>query len=132
MGGQSAARKVRNEWPAQVAELAGAWRHDGGDGDDDVEFSDITRVGIAKSSASAKRRKQLDTFVSLVTVLPFADKSAHAAATIRAKLEKRGEPIGPLDNLIAGTATANNATIVTRNVDEFSRVRGLRVANWYR
>lgn len=101
----------------------------------DVAISAVSlfelEVGIQKSSASAKRRKQLDTLVGLVTVLPFGAQEARAAATIRAKLEKRGTPIGPLDNLIAGTAAVHGATIVTRNVDEFSRVRGVRVANWF-
>jgi tRNA(fMet)-specific endonuclease VapC len=101
----------------------------------DVAISTVTlfelEVGIAKSRASAKRRAQLDTLVDLVTLLPFGATEAHAAASIRAKLEKRGRPIGPLDNLIAGTASAHGATIVTRNVEEFSRVKSLRIANWY-
>lgn len=100
----------------------------------DVAISAVTlfelEVGIQKSSAAAKRRKQLDTLIAFVAVLPFGSQEARAAATIRAKLDKRGTPIGPLDNLIAGTAAVHGATIVTRNVDEFSRVRGVRVANW--
>lgn len=101
----------------------------------DVALSAVTlfelEVGINKSAASRKRRSQLDTLVDLVTVIPFGVKEAHAAASIRAALEKKGKPIGPLDNLIAGTASAHGATIVTRNVAEFSRIRNLRVANWF-
>jgi tRNA(fMet)-specific endonuclease VapC len=100
-----------------------------------VGISTITlfelEVGIATSRSGAKRRKQLDAFTTMVSILPFADREAHAAAAIRAALEKAGKPIGPLDTLIAGTASAHGATIVTRNVDEFARVRGLRIANWY-
>lgn len=58
---------------------------------------------------------------------------AHAliAATIRAQLEQQGTPIGSLDILLAGTAVALNATLVTHNVNEFSRVAGLAIADWY-
>ena len=41
-----------------------------------------------------------------------------------------GTPIGFYDTLIAGHALALDATLVTNNVDEFSRVDGLRVENW--
>jgi len=88
-------------------------------------------VGIAKSSAAKKRRKQLGELVDLVNLLPFGDAEARAAAALRAALEKRGKPIGPIDTLIAGTAVANRATLVTHNTSEFSRVSGLKVVDWY-
>jgi tRNA(fMet)-specific endonuclease VapC len=40
-------------------------------------------------------------------------------------------PIGPFDTLIAGIAVATNATLVTHNLREFSRVSGLKVVDWY-
>jgi tRNA(fMet)-specific endonuclease VapC len=36
-----------------------------------------------------------------------------------------------MDTLIAGTALAHRATLVTRNMGEFSRVEGLQVEDWY-
>lgn len=88
-------------------------------------------VGVAKSSASLRRRKQVETLVSSVRILPFSDAESRAAAVVRAELERAGTPIGPLDNLIAGTARAHAATLVTRNVNEFRRVSELRVESWY-
>ncbi len=88
-------------------------------------------VGIAKSKAARKRRRQLAEFVSVVNLLPFGKKDAEAAAAIRADLEQQGIPIGPLDNLIAGTALANRASLVTHNTREFSRVKGLMVEDWF-
>ena len=88
-------------------------------------------VGLGKSHAPAKRRKQLQTLVSLVTILPFGTQEAESAAKIRISLEKLGTPIGPLDNLIAGTAMANKCTLVTHNSKEFKRIRGLNVVDWY-
>jgi len=46
------------------------------------------------------------------------------------ELERRGLVIGPLDLMIAGTAMSREAVLVTSNTREFSRVRGLRLADW--
>ena len=88
-------------------------------------------TGIAKSSNPAKRRAQLDRLLQVVNVLPLGVAEAKAAALARATLEGTGEPIGPIDTLIAGVALANRCTLVTRNVREFARVPGLAVVNWY-
>lgn len=89
------------------------------------------QVGIAKSTSPAKRTQQLQQLLSRVNLVPFDRDSAVAAATIRAQLEQQGTPIGPLDVLIAGTALAFQATLVTHNVKEFSRVSGVAIADWY-
>ncbi len=88
-------------------------------------------TGIAKSPSPAKRRKQLDDFLSAVNLLPFAEKEAKAAADIRVELEKKGNPVGPLDILIAATAMGSGSILITHNTSEFSRVPGLRMEDWY-
>lgn len=88
-------------------------------------------VGIAKSSKPQTRQQQLETLISRIIILPFAKKEAEAAAAIRAKLEKSGTPIGPYDTLIAGIALSSNATLVTHNTKEFSRVEGINIEDWY-
>ena len=88
-------------------------------------------VGIAKSTSPRKRLGQLEELTAVVQTLPFGVAEAHASAAIRSNLEKKGTPIGPYDVLIAGTAKASNATLVTRNTREFERVRGLVLENWY-
>jgi tRNA(fMet)-specific endonuclease VapC len=88
-------------------------------------------VGTAKSNRPEKRKKQLETLISRITVFPFALKEAKVAAKIRTELESRGTPIGPLDNLIAGTAICHNAVLVSRNTKEFNRIESLCVENWY-
>ncbi len=88
-------------------------------------------VGIAKSNDSKKREEQLSKFLSHVQIVDFSENEAKASAKIRAKLEKNGTPIGPIDTLIAGCAKANNLTLVTRNIEEFKRVEGLSLQNWF-
>jgi len=89
------------------------------------------QVGIAKSSSPTKRTKQLAELTSVVQVLPFHQQEAKAAAGIRARLERQGTPIGAYDTLIAGTALAHGAILVTSNTREFARIDHLRVEDWY-
>jgi tRNA(fMet)-specific endonuclease VapC len=89
------------------------------------------QTGIAKSTSPQKRRRQLDELLSNVTLLSFGRQEADHAAEIRASLEIAGMPIGPYDILIAATASANNATLVTHNTKEFGRIAGLDIIDWY-
>jgi tRNA(fMet)-specific endonuclease VapC len=88
-------------------------------------------AGVLKSQNPAQRRKQLTRLVDACRVLPFDDECAAAAARIQVDLERQGKKIGPMDKLIAATALANGATLVTRNTREYSRVAGLRLENWF-
>ncbi|WP_205737530.1 type II toxin-antitoxin system VapC family toxin [Halomonas campaniensis] len=88
-------------------------------------------LGIAKSAAPKKRAMQLDKLIDTVQILGFSTPEAKASAQIRATLEKQGTPIGPYDTLIAGTALANQGTLVTHNTGEFERIKKLAVEDWY-
>ena len=88
-------------------------------------------VGIAKSTSPQKRRQQLDLLVKQVNCLPFDVKEARAAARIRVALEQKGRPIGHYDTLIAASALAHGATLITHNIREFGRVDGLLLEDWF-
>ena len=100
----------------------------------DVAISSITlaelRFGVAKSRQVESNGVALDQFLLPLEILPFDEGAADVYGRIRAVLETRGTPIGPLDTLIASHAVAVKAGVVTNNVREFSRVAGLRVENW--
>jgi tRNA(fMet)-specific endonuclease VapC len=88
-------------------------------------------VGIAKSISPRKRRNQLQNFIPVVNILPFGLDEAKSAASIRVKLEKKGISIGPYDILIAAVTLSNKSVLVTHNTDEFSRIEGLQLEDWY-
>ena len=88
-------------------------------------------VGLERSPTAQRRRRQFEALLSVIHVLPFGPAEARAAARVRAVLEGKGTPIGPLDTLIAGTALHHRATLVTHNVEEFARVDGLVVEDWF-
>jgi tRNA(fMet)-specific endonuclease VapC len=84
--------------------------------------------GAFRSERSAKALRDVDQLA--FTVLDFGPEDARLAGNIRYLIAKAGQPIGPMDVLIAGQALARDLTLVTRNTREFGRVEGLRVENW--
>jgi tRNA(fMet)-specific endonuclease VapC len=87
-------------------------------------------VGATKSDSPHKTLRAVENFLRPITILPFLSDDAAAYATVRAKLERAGTPIGPLDTLIAAHAVGRKLVLVTNNQREFSRVSGLRMENW--
>jgi len=81
-------------------------------------------------AASSRRRTVVSALLALLAQIPFDHEAAREAARIRLDLETRGLVIGPLDLLIAGTAVSRGAVLATNNTREFSRFRGLRLADW--
>jgi tRNA(fMet)-specific endonuclease VapC len=88
-------------------------------------------VGVLGSQNAKRRQSQYEQFLSVIEVVPFDSAISRRSAELRHALERRGESIGPLDTLIAGTALARGAALVTRNVKEFGRIAGLEVVNWH-
>ena len=64
--------------------------------------------------------------------LPWEQEAEEAVAygQLREQLAREGTPIGPNDLLIAATARANGATLVTHNTAEFARVPSLAIEDW--
>ena len=87
------------------------------------------RYGCARKG-SPRLLRRVEEFLSEVPVLPFDVPADREYGGIRAELETDGRPIGSNDLLIAAHARTLDATVVTANVGEFRRVRGLKVENW--
>ena len=101
---------------------------------DDICISAITYAelahGVEKSQAREKNRIALTVFLSEIQIVPFDDFAAQAYGVIKADLQNKGMPMGPLDTLIASHAKALNLTLVTNNTKEFARVAGLELEDW--
>ena len=85
--------------------------------------------GVAKSG-SARNREALEMFLAPLEILPFDAHAVWTYGELRADLERRGQPIGALDTMIAAHALSLHAVLVTNNTREFSRVEGLQLDNW--
>lgn len=101
---------------------------------EEIAISELVRgellYGVAKSQQIEKNRALLEKFLTPYHLLPFAGDTAVHYADIRLKLERQGTIIGPNDLIIAATARAYGAVLVTNNTSEFARVEGLMVEDW--
>ena len=86
--------------------------------------------GMKHSSDPVKNEQALLRFLAPLSVLPFGAAAASEYGEIRAYLQSRGTPIGPLDMLIAAHARVEGMTLVTNNMREFERVPELDLENW--
>lgn len=86
--------------------------------------------GALHSGAVERHLAVVAEFVAPITILPFTPASARRSSQVRQELAAIGTPIGPLDTLIAGHALEHDLTLVTGNIDEFSRVHALVAESW--
>jgi len=100
----------------------------------DLKVSAVTvfelEYGILRSQRREFLRRVVRAFLENVEVLDWTAAAASEAGAVRAELTTVGSPIGAYDLLIAGHVRSLNATLVTNNSREFSRVSGLRLADW--
>lgn len=94
-----------------------------------ITYSELL-YGVYKSKNVGKNLLALTMFLSNITILPYDENSSIDYGMLRSKLEKEGQPIGPLDMLIAAHAKASKSILVTNNIKEFSRIKDLVVENW--
>jgi tRNA(fMet)-specific endonuclease VapC len=99
-----------------------------------VGISSITlgelAFGAAKSGRRDESRAALAEFLLALEIASFDGDAASSYGQLRASLEKRGSPIGPLDTLIGAHAAALDVVLVTHNTREFGRIDTLRLEDW--
>ncbi len=86
--------------------------------------------GAMKSSQPTTALDRLHELVRLLPALPLPETAGETYGALRAHLETKGEMIGNNDLWIAAHALASKLTLVTNNLREFQRVRGLEIENW--
>ena len=100
---------------------------------DSCAISSITAAEL-QYGARKRNNKQLTqkvkAFCDLVEIIPWDEDAAKAYAKLRVELETSGTPIGNMDMLIAASALARKAVLVTNNTEHFSRVKDLKLDNW--
>jgi tRNA(fMet)-specific endonuclease VapC len=90
------------------------------------------RYGAEKSTRPRENHARLDVLFGEIAALSFDAEAAAAYGRIRATLERTGIVIGPYDLQIAAHGVSLGLVVVTDNVREFRRVKGLKVENWRR
>ena len=118
---------MKNKYPGLVEKLLNS-------DPSGIAVSSITvyelEYGAARSKWPEKNRNHVKLFLAPFTIIPFDSNDAIIAGEVRHLLEKAGTPIGPYDLQIAAQGLAREATVVTHNTGEFSRVPNLRITDW--
>jgi tRNA(fMet)-specific endonuclease VapC len=86
--------------------------------------------GVQISSRKKKNRAAVDSLARHLTVVDWSRDAAEHYADIRADLKKSGQLIGSNDLMIAAHARSLGAIVVTNNVKDFRRIKGLKLENW--
>lgn len=101
---------------------------------DDLGLSTVVlaelRYGADKSQRPARNHARIDVLVQEIPCLDFDETAAATFGRLRTALEAQGNPIGPYDMMIAAQALSRGLVLVTDNLRELGRVRGLQVENW--
>ena len=96
----------------------------------------MSSITAAELQYGAKKRnnraltQKVQSLCNLMTIIPWNEEAASAYAKLRVELEISGTPIGNMDMLIAASAVAEDATLVTNNVEHFSKIASLKIENW--
>ena len=87
------------------------------------------RYGIEKKGSDVLTAR-VEALLDQIQVAALDRDADRHYGRIRAQLEREGKTIGANDLMIAAHALAQDAVLVTGNVDEFKRVNGLKIENW--
>lgn len=87
--------------------------------------------GAEKSQAPERNLAVVEGYVSRLEVLDYDGQAAIHSGQIRAELARKGSPVGPYDQMIAGHARSRGLIVVTNNRREFERIPGIRTEDWY-
>ena len=100
----------------------------------EIKISSVVKgellLGAFKSRTREKTTEKVERFLKPFEIVDFTDKMSYDYADIRKDLEFVGTPIGANDLLIAAAVLYEKATLITHNVDEFSRINGLKIEDW--
>ena len=88
-------------------------------------------LGTIGRKAAPRHTALVEAFIArLSDVLPWGRAAAEESMRVRKDLTARGVPIGGNDTMIAGHALATNCVLITNNMREFARVKGLQAEDW--
>ncbi len=87
--------------------------------------------GAWKSKYREKNLAQLQRIAELFQIIEISKGVTETFGFLRASLELQGNKVADLDLLIGSTALVMNYTLVTNNKKHFSKIPGLKLANWF-
>ncbi|MDR1476745.1 MAG: PIN domain-containing protein [Rickettsiales bacterium] len=101
--------------------------------EDEIFVSAITYAELMyglEKKGSAKLADEVNIVLGKLYVEDFDIDSAEYYGKIRMALERPGAPLENMDMLIAASAMAAGAVLVSHNKKHFSKIKGLKIEDW--
>lgn len=86
--------------------------------------------GVQKSKRKKENSIKLKRFLEPFDIISYTPEISRTYSELRLQCEADGNLVGPNDLLIASIVVVNNGTLVTRNTQEFSRIKKLKTVEW--
>lgn len=86
---------------------------------------------VFNSTKKKENQEKISGLLKLLTIVPYCEKASTVFAEQKTILKKQGNPIADLDLMIASITIANKSILVTNNLKHFSRIKNLKLENWY-
>jgi tRNA(fMet)-specific endonuclease VapC len=92
----------------------------------------LAELEYANENSQYKERNKiaLMQFLTIIDIKDFDERASKEFGEIKKYLKDRKCLIGPYDMLIGAHAKSLDLILVTNNVKEFERIKGLRMENW--
>lgn len=87
-------------------------------------------LGAHKSGRTRQQLELVRALLAQMEVEPWSWEDALATGRLRAELEVVGRGVGAYDTMIAGQALARDWIVVTADVADFARFKGLQIVDW--
>lgn len=86
--------------------------------------------GAWRSSKPEQSLSEVNSLLNSIDILGLDMPASQKAAEIHALLVNSGKTLDVQDILIAGIVIANNEELVTRDINHFNRIPGLKYSSW--
>ena len=96
----------------------------------------ISSITAAELQYGARKRnnraltQKVQALCDLIPIISWNEDAAGNYAKLRVELETAGTPIGNMDMMIAASAIAEEAVLVTNNTGHFSKIASLNLEDW--
>ena len=87
-------------------------------------------IGAYLSSKREDNINLVKDLLQTIELLEFNMPSCERAGEYEATLRRRGEEIGIRDVMIAAISHIHDETLLTRNMQHYSRIKGLKIDKW--
>ncbi len=87
-------------------------------------------TGVFRSNRSMEEKEKVTRILQGKPVFHLDAKAGEKAGEWHGTLMKQGEMINVIDTLIAGIALTKKDKVLTRNIKDFSKIKGLRVETY--